>query len=81
MKPSMTGRTVLITGGTAGIGKAAAIGLASMGARVGITGHAISVRVTTNSDVVEMVRCHASQAVTPSSASATTAVACAETLR
>jgi len=37
-KTMMTGRTVLITGGTGGIGKAAAIGLASMGARVGITG-------------------------------------------
>ena len=36
--PQMTGKTVLITGGTGGIGRAAAIGLASMGARVGITG-------------------------------------------
>ena len=35
---SMTGKNILITGGTGGIGKAAAIGLASMGARVGITG-------------------------------------------
>jgi len=35
---SMFGKTVLITGGTGGIGRAAAIGLAGMGARVGITG-------------------------------------------
>ena len=36
--PPMTGKTVLITGGTGGIGRAAAISLSSMGARVGITG-------------------------------------------
>jgi retinol dehydrogenase 14 len=36
--PSMTGKIVLITGGTGGIGRAAAVGLASLGARVGITG-------------------------------------------
>lgn len=34
----MTAKTVLITGGTGGIGRAAAIGLASMGAHVGIVG-------------------------------------------
>ena len=35
---STTGKTVLVTGGTGGIGRAAAVALASMGARVGITG-------------------------------------------
>jgi retinol dehydrogenase 14 len=34
----MSGRTVLVTGGTGGIGRATAVGLAAMGARVAITG-------------------------------------------
>ncbi len=34
----MTGRTILVTGGTAGIGRATALGLATMGAHLAITG-------------------------------------------
>jgi len=34
----MTGKSVLVTGGTGGIGRATAIGLVALGARVGITG-------------------------------------------
>jgi len=34
----MTGKTVVVTGGTAGIGRATALGLARLGAHLAITG-------------------------------------------
>jgi retinol dehydrogenase-14 len=39
---AMTGRTVLVTGATGGIGRATAAGLAALGARVGIVGRDVS---------------------------------------
>ena len=47
----MAGKVVLITGGTGGIGKATAIGLATMGARVGITGRDLARAEQAASDI------------------------------
>jgi retinol dehydrogenase-14 len=59
--PIMAGKFVLVTGGTGGIGRATAIGLAALGARVGITGRdparteaaAASIRATPGSPPVD----------------------------
>jgi NAD(P)-dependent dehydrogenase (short-subunit alcohol dehydrogenase family) len=47
----MAGKVALITGGTGGIGKATAIGLATMGARVGITGRDLARAERAASDI------------------------------
>ena len=47
----MAGKVALITGGTGGIGKATAIGLATMGARVGITGRDLARAEQAASDI------------------------------
>lgn len=49
----MTGRVVLVTGGTGGIGRAAAAGLASLGARVGIIGRDRDRAVAAASSIAE----------------------------
>lgn len=48
---SMAGKTVLITGGTGGIGKATATGLARLGARVGIVGRDAARAAATANDI------------------------------
>jgi retinol dehydrogenase 14 len=49
---SMAGKTVLVTGGTGGIGKATATGLATLGARVGIVGRDLGRARAAAADIV-----------------------------
>jgi len=48
---TMAGKTALVAGGTGGIGKATATGLARLGARVGITGRDLTRAETAAADI------------------------------
>ena len=60
--PLMANKTVLVTGGTGGIGKATAVGLARLGARLGISGRdraraeaaAADIRAASNNAAVDV---------------------------
>jgi NAD(P)-dependent dehydrogenase (short-subunit alcohol dehydrogenase family) len=58
----MAGKTALVTGGTGGIGRATAVGLARLGARVGITGRD---RTRTQRAATEIARESGNPAVDP----------------